>query len=240
MYDLEKRVLPEFPRTHHLPIEPNAQRDDLVVSEQELNFLLNSKDVTIEEKIDGSNCGMTILYDYPIIRNRSHILNKSYSGNSKTPAKIQFASIWTWWYSNANKFNKLGKILGYLPSVYGEWMFARHTVSYNALPDTFVAFDLYNWKEEKFLASKIARPALEEAGFTVIPLIAQDVVLTREKLLQLRDGQSAFSTEQREGIYIKVSDGKYITNRYKMVRPDYKTDDKWNRKPLVKNIVIKA
>ena len=238
-YDYDKRILPEFPKTQHLPIEPNAQRDDLVVSEQELDFLLGCSDVDITEKIDGSNCAFTVIDGYPVIRNRNHILNKAYTGNNKTPAKMQFAPIWTWYYNNIDKFTELKKILGFTPGVYGEWMFARHTVLYDKLPNQFIAFDIYNYHVDEYISPKIARSALIEAGFSVVPLIAQDIKLTRDILKQLRDGDSAFSSEKREGMYIKVSNGEYITHRYKMVRSDFKTDEKWNKKPLVKNKVIK-
>jgi ATP-dependent RNA circularization protein (DNA/RNA ligase family) len=235
MYEVEHFLLPGFPRTHHLPIEPNAQRDDLVVSDEELTLLLNATNVTIEEKIDASNCGITVLNGNPVIRNRTKILNKAYTG-SKTPAKMQFSPIWTWYYRNANKFKKLADILGFMPSVYGEWMFAKHTVFYNRLPDLFVVFDVYE-AGKGYIASKIARKSLEEAGFSVVPLIAQDIKLTPDILKELRDGDSMFSDEKREGIYIKVSDENYITHRYKMVRPDFKTDDNWNKKAIVKNII---
>lgn len=236
---IEHQILPAFPRTDHLPIEPNAQRNDLIASMEDLELLLNSSYVTIEEKIDGANCGMTKLNEYPVIRNRTHILNKSYTGNTKTPAKAQFASIWTWYYRNIDKFKALENILGYNPSVYGEWMYAAHTIHYSKLPDVFVAFDLYNSNAKKFYAPEIGRNILTQAGFATVPLLAQNISLSTEKLIELRDGEAAFTDGKREGIYIKVSDGEFITHRYKMVRPGFKQDENWIKQPLVRNQIVR-
>lgn len=53
-------VLPKFVRTMHLPIEPNAERDDLIASEKELNDLMDNENVFVEEKVDGANCGIRL------------------------------------------------------------------------------------------------------------------------------------------------------------------------------------
>jgi ATP-dependent RNA circularization protein (DNA/RNA ligase family) len=238
-YRAEKYILPDFPRTKHLPIEPNAQRDDLVASQDELGLLLQTNKAIIEEKIDGSNCGIIVSGDYPIIRNKNHILNKNYTGNRGTPAKAQFSPIWTWFYRNKEKFERLNEIVGYEVGVYGEWMFAKHVIYYDLLPDLFIAYDIYDAKNKYFLSPKVTRSILIEAGFSVVPLLAEDVDLSVDKLLSLRNGKSEFSNETREGIYIKVHDDTKIINRYKMVRADYTTDENWNKKALVKNKVLK-
>lgn len=85
--------LPEYPRTLHLPHNPNAARNDLIASSKDVAEIFSSDNVYIEEKIDGANCGMMLIDDgkgesIPLIRNRSHILSKGY--NKGTPAKQQF------------------------------------------------------------------------------------------------------------------------------------------------------
>jgi len=59
MFDKEKLILPEFPRTMHLPVEPNATSDDRIASVKDLEWLL-TQDCQITEKIDGANSGISI------------------------------------------------------------------------------------------------------------------------------------------------------------------------------------
>jgi hypothetical protein len=230
--------LPKFVRTKHLPLDPNAQRDDLIASTEEFQSVLNEKNVFIEEKLDAANCGMTIIDGQPIIRNRNHILSKSYAG--KTPAKMQFASIWNWYYGNASKLIDLEYFLGFKPCVYGEWMYAQHTIKYDQLPDYFIIFDIYNPEEEYFLSPEIYHDAVKEAGLFSVPLLHHGQV-TEKLLFELRKGTSAFAlSSEKEGIYIKVAsdDGK-IKNRYKMVRPGFIQGEHWNERGIIKNTLKK-
>ncbi len=172
-----------------------------------------------------------------MIRNRNHILNKSYAAN--TPAKKQFSAIWTWFYNNKDKFEDLEKILGFQPCVYGEWLYARHTVAYDSLPSWFVAFDVYDYKSGKYISPKRYRPALTEAGFDTVPEM-EWTKITEESLKAMRDTNTAFSkNERKEGIYLKACDGEFIVDRLKMVRPNFIQGEHWNKKELVKNGVAK-
>lgn len=230
MYEYEKLILPEFPRTAHLPVEPNAESDDIIASDSELSIFL-SNTLYVDEKIDGTNLGIALLGDNPIVRNRSHILRKGYD-KRKTPAQIQYQRVWTWIYDNINKLAYLNQKLGFTASVYGEWLYAQHVVPYNQLPNLFIAYDIYNSDEKQFLSPKEAREYLLMAHFDVAPLL--DVgKFTQQELIEIRDGDSAFSSlSPREGVYIKSEDG---AQRYKMVSPWFKSDDDWNKKPLIKN-----
>lgn len=243
-YDYEKEIVPKFLRTKHLPFYPNARRDDLIASEEEVLEAFNSNfTITIEEKVDGANCGITFNRQTgePVIRNRNHILSKGYS-RKNTPAKNQFAPIWTWWYSNEYKIKELAKLLGFIPTIYGEWLYARHSVSYDLLPDYFVAFDIYRPEDSTFLAPQIYRSALKEVGFSIVPLIFNsNSGIKTERLIEFREEISSFSsTARREGLYLKVSDEDKVVGRFKMVRPDFITDDNWNKKELIKNKLIKS
>jgi len=231
-----ENIIPRFVRTMHLPIEPNASRNDLVAKPSVLKLIFENKNVNIEEKIDGANCGMTIINDHPVIRNRNHILSKAQSGRSRTPAKLQFAAIWNWFYSNAKKFEKLASELGFMPSIYGEWLYAIHSVEYDLLPDFFVAYDIYDYRRKIFLNPLTARSLLEKAGFSLPHKLTNPKVNTEDSLRLMRDGHSIFSSvSQREGIYIKTYDEDQILDRFKMVRKDFITDDHWNKKELRKN-----
>lgn len=226
-------LLPEYPETQYLPYNINNINSKYIAHYNDYKCIFNSE-VFVEEKIDGSNCGICYYDDNPIIRNRKHILNK---GNIKnTPAKKQFSSIWNWFYDNVNKFKRLKEYISDV-SVYGEWMYALHSVVYDRLPDYFIAYDLYEPRVNKYLSPEISRRFLEKSGFDVVPLLYQGSV-TPELLDEFCNGNSAFSSNgKREGIYLKVSNGKYITHRFKMVRNGFSQRKNWNEK-LVKNEIL--
>ncbi len=187
-------------------------------AETEADILWNSSYVCFEEKIDGANAGMVLGEDgHPIIRNRDHILTKGYLKD--TPAKLQFRSIFNWFYDHKKSFEKLQNIGPY--SVYGDWMYMAHGMQYDLLPSLFVTYDLYQYDVDKFVDSTIAREILADCGFTVIQRLEIED-LTSDKLIELANESSQYVKDgKREGIYVKVSDGQWITHRFKLVREDF-------------------
>lgn len=233
MYEIEKTILPEFPRTMHLPLEPNAANDDKIASVRDMELFLSSS-ISIQEKIDGSSMGISVYNGEPLVRNRSHILRKGYS-TRKTPAQQQFSRVWTWLYDNVDKINNVAREVGGQIGIYGEWLFAKHTIAYNQLPDWFVAYDIYCSDERKFVDPTLALKILENAGFSTVQVVHHGIC-NPEMLLRLRDGNSMYAQNQsREGVYLKNGDGQWCTGRYKMVAPWFKSDDNWNKQQLVKN-----
>lgn len=232
----ESDVLPEYPRIRHLPYKPNAQTGDLLAADDEVSVILSSPNVYIEEKVDGANCGVALwgAGNHFIVRNRTHILSKGFVKD--TPAKKQFASIWNWLYENKSKFMQLNLLLGFEAAVYAEWLYALHGIVYDNLPDYFVPFELYNPWDGFSLDPGAARCYIEDAGFALPPLLHRGPVESWEHLEALCNEPSPFSTkDRREGIFIKVSDGKRITHRFKMVRQGFTQGCNWNEHELVRN-----
>lgn len=227
------RILPQYPRTFHFPYKPNTQRGDLVSENDDAKIVFQSPNVFIEEKIDGANCGMALYEGNPIIRNHNHILKKGF--DKATPAKKQFSSVWNWFYKNKDKFEKLNELAGEV-SVYGEWMVAIHGMEYDYLPEWFVPYDVYDYRVEKFLDPDKAREYLHAVGFTTVPIVARGPFGSNEEIEKFCHERSLFSTTQiREGVYIKVSDGKYITHRFKIVREGFVQGALWSEKVISKN-----
>jgi len=62
-----KKILPDYPRTKHVPFKANAARDDLLATDQEIACIFTSDKVQVTEKMDGSNCGMALYEGHPAI-----------------------------------------------------------------------------------------------------------------------------------------------------------------------------
>lgn len=226
-----KSLLPDYPRTPHLPHNPTVALGDYVATEDEVRplFLPSDLHICIEEKVDGANCGMSLVDGEAVIRNRNHVLRKGYLKD--TAAKKQFLPAWNWFYENRKAFEVLE---GY--TVYGEWTLALHGIRYDNLPTFFIAYDLYDQESGNFVATHRARAMMEEAGLAVVPLLHTGPIGGWDELTALCNGPSAYSTQdKREGVYVKVSDQKWVTGRYKMVRPDYIQGALWDEKVITKN-----
>ncbi len=230
--------LPDYPRTLHLPHKANAQRDDLIAPEADVKEIFTNPNTYVEEKIDGANCGMMLVAErrdnvIPIIRNRNHILTKGY--NKGTPAKAQFSSVWNWFYDNQYKFEALNDLMGMYAGVYGEWMYALHGVKYDKLPALFVPFDVYDYVQGEFIDTGLGRDLLQQAGFEIVPLLHKGPIKDYEQLESLCQEPSPFASEKREGCYVKVTDGKKIVKRFKMVRHDFIQGCHWSDKSITRN-----
>jgi hypothetical protein len=238
--DMSEIEICDFPRTQHLPWEPKSTRDDLIASENDVLASLEDCDSGIfEEKIDGANLGVAFNeLDQPIARNRNHFLAKSFQ--AKTPAKMQFSSLWTWLYSRRENFAMIESLFGEKIVIYGEWLFACHTVRYDTLPDKFIAYDVWIPSEKCFVDSRTARNALAESGFCVVNELhtssPTDLATLKALALSLRDGPSAYSTlDNREGAYLKLSKRNRLIARYKIVSKSFTPGARWDSRSITKN-----
>lgn len=225
-------ILPEFPRMVHIPWNPNTERGDLVASNEEIQAVFEQK-VYVQEKVDGANCGMAIVDDHPLIRGRQKFIKKGYL--PKTTASKQFASVFNWWHTHKKRFEKLAREAGPV-SIYGEWMKAQHGMVYDRLPDWFIAYDLYDYEKCQFLDTGLAMQYLKDAGFATAPIIFSGKIGELSELEPMVNGRTEFSTtELREGLVVKPTDGEWTTHKFKMVRPGFKQGRLWNNDEMKVN-----
>ena len=204
-------LLPEFPRTPHLP-DSLADMGDVVASYHDAACVFRTPFVWVTEKIDGSNLGITLKEDgHFLVRNRTHFLRK---GNlPKNPSGQQYLSIWNYLHDRRDRFESLSGF-----SVYGEWCRMAHGLLYDQLPDLFFAFDLYD-PGKGFLPIGESFPLLEKAGFTLPPVIHQGFVRSYEQLHAWCQEPSEYCSDgtPKEGVYLRLESGE----RFKLVRSDF-------------------
>lgn len=227
----KRYLLPEFPRTPHLC--SNTQGNDVTASPEEASTIF-TQPLNIEEKVDGASVGITMDdHGDPVIRNRDHVLRKGYLKN--TPAKRQFRPLWEWFYENQKRFQTLARHGRF--AVYGDWMWMQHGLEYESLPDWLIAYDLYDQDEHQFVAPPQARCLLIAMGFTVPKLFDQITPATYEDIIPLTQtsGEWTKNHERIEGIYLKTYDDRFVTGRFKMVRPDFLQGALFDSKNLYRN-----
>jgi hypothetical protein len=97
--------------------------------------------------------------------------------------------------------------------LFGEWVYARHSVNYRQLPHYFFESDTYDKQGEEFLSLERRHALLDSTGIHTVPALHVGA-LDREKLVALI-GQSRFDSEFEnpftnrinhlmEGLYLRI------------------------------------
>jgi atypical dual specificity phosphatase len=244
--------LRKFPRTPHLIDTGASTEDDLFCDIFPANGRLEGN-LTIEEKIDGANLGISLDSDLKlVIQNRSHLIHGSDAGQFKG------LEVWVQEHSIA-----LFKLLHQDPAfperyiLYGEWCHAKHSIHYTRLDDRFLVFDLYDRLSDTYCSRRVLTKLLRGSGIYQVPFIKYCDTITKQEVLEIIQGRSAFAQKpmslpgpeetgkqddpdsRMEGIYIRFEDPKRLIceARGKVVRSDFLGVDAkhWTRAKYVWN-----
>jgi len=230
----------KYPRTHHLEgsREQKGDEDLSVIGFKEIR----GRYLVLEEKVDGANCGISFGSDGRMyLQSRGHFLNGGYG-------EQQFDLFKRW----AGCIEQcLKPVLKDRYIMYGEWLYAKHTVFYDCLPHYFMEFDIFDKEEKRFFSTKKRNDMLKQMPFVQsVRVLDQGRYESVEQITRFV-GRSLFisgNQEERfreqckksgvdaetaacqtdlsgimEGIYIKVEDGDYVTGRLKYVRGSFLT-----------------
>lgn len=217
----------KFPSTRHILLHERVLlRGDKVLSPGEIAELLEHE-LTIEEKIDGANLGISFGQDGTIrLQNRGNWLLYPLNGQWK---KLEE---WIVWRQNA-----LFDVLLDQYILFGEWCYATHSVYYSKLPDYFIGFDVYDKQASRFLSVKRRNELLERMGIAIIHQCAKG----RYQLQNLADffGKSYYGDELCEGIYLRWDEKGWLKKRAKLVREGFKQSivTHWQKRELKVNHV---
>lgn len=212
----------------------------------------------VEEKVDGANAAVSFEDGRLVLQSRGHVL-------SGGPRERLFEQMWPWAYQ---RLDGLREALGNRYVAFGEWVFAKGRLYYDALPDLFLEFDVWDRTTESFLSTKRRRELLAgspltsvavlwEGAFRKAPAFGSFIGPSRYKTGRWREHYEAAmkggmakhyndsetdSTILMEGVYIKVEDGERVVGRMKAPRQEFekvRTDDaKWGRRPLFPNRLL--
>lgn len=229
-------AIKKYPRTKHIE-SSRLQHGDHDLDQIPFSEL-KGKHLVIEEKIDGANAGISFDKSGLLLQSRGHFLTGGPREKHWTLLK-QWANIHEDW---------LFDILEGRYIMYGEWMFAKHTVFYDMLPHFFLEFDIYDKENDVFLSTterrnllhgspiksvlvlhegeiddlsalqELVRPSYFKTGLWKSKLDEQAI---RAGLDPVQCRKQTDSHDEMEGLYIKVeADGKVI-ERLKWVRPSF-------------------
>lgn len=227
----------KYPRTPHLE-GSKLQEGDSAEGQIPYSALVGQYAV-IEEKMDGANCGISFSNHADLrLQSRGHFLT-----GGVREKHFNLLKEWATVHADA-----LFDLLGSEHVMYGEWMFAKHSVFYDELPHYFLEFDIYHKKEQKFYSTAKRQQMLQGLPIVSVPVLWQGTLDRNTRMEDLilpsvgrsegwRDQlqhqtqrlnlnldtvrQQTDPNEHSEGLYLKIEEGDWVTGRYKFIRPGF-------------------
>ena len=227
----------KYPRTPHL-FGFRGTDDDKHMGEAESHRFLSDKSLIVEEKLDGTNVGIHFTTQGDsVLQCRGHLITEG--------MHPQYDLFKQW---AAAKRPMLEERLMDRFILFGEWLFARHSIHYRRLPNYFFEFDIYDKEIEDFLSLERRLALLEGMNVHTVPVIHRGS-LTRDRLVSLI-GPSRFDSEfdnpltgeidhLMEGLYLRTEANGVVTGRAKFVRFEFvekvKQSEHWQHQAMTAN-----
>ncbi|MGH2508340.1 MAG: RNA ligase family protein [Ktedonobacteraceae bacterium] len=225
----------KYPRTQHIEgsgIQPGDEDLDTVPLRE-----FAGRHLVVEEKMDGANCAISADENGCLqLQSRGHYL----TGGER---EKQFHLLKTW----AHRYTlELREALTDRYVMYGEWLYAKHTVFYTDLPHYFMEFDILDKAHGIFLSTERRQDFLRQLPFVVsVKVLHEGPVMSMQALKNLVGPSHFIQQDQQallrklctergldsaralretetsglmEGLYIKVEEEDRVQERYKYVR----------------------
>ena len=227
----------KYPRTPHL------QGSRLQPGDEDLSQIpfsdIAGRHLVVEEKCDGANSAVSFSAQGELLlQSRGHYLTGGYRERHFNLMK-QWAGI------HQKDFYS---VLGPRYIMYGEWMYAKHTVFYDALPHYFLEFDVFDRETSRFLDTPSRQKLLAGLPVASVPVLGQGCFTSQKQILAFL-GDSRYITNRHmetlqalsrragldpdkvcretdpsttmEGLYIKVEEDGQVVARLKYVRASF-------------------
>lgn len=213
-----------FPHTPHIRwLADGSARGDKVLSELEVADLL-SEVVSVEEKIDGANLGISLDDTGHLrVQNRGQFLMEPFRG--------QFSRLPAWLGQHEHGIRS---VLTEDTILFGEWCAAVHSVSYDRLPDWFLLFDVYDRGQHRFYSVDRRNELGARSGVTVVPRMHQGKFSVDQLLATLATHDSHFGSDGLEGLVVRKDFNGWNVARGKLVKSGFvqAIETHWSRGPL--------
>jgi hypothetical protein len=232
-------LMQKYPRTPHI------QGSRLQPGDEDLDSVpfstIANEYVVVEEKVDGANAAISFDAQGQLrLQSRGHYLTggsrERHFNLFKQWANTHYAALWN--------------VLRDRYILYGEWLYAKHTVFYDSLPHYFLEYDLLDRTSCEFLSTAARRELLKGVPLASVPVLFTGKLQSHQQLISLLQqsqfiqtghidrlrqicieqgldvDRSILQTNQSllmEGLYIKVETEELTVARYKYVRADFLT-----------------
>jgi len=179
----------------------------------------------VEEKVDGANVGFSVLHGAVVAQGRGEYI--------RSPAHPQFSPMWPWL---ARREAAMKEALDEDLVLFGEWCYAVHSVRYDALPDWFVGFDVYDRSFRHFWSAERRNELLQRIGLLAVPEVGRGHYQIRDLQLLLSRECSRFGGPI-EGLHLRQEKDGWLDRRAKLVRAEFvqSIGEHWSNRPIERN-----
>jgi hypothetical protein len=229
----------KYPRTPHLFCSKGTD-DDKHLGREESEAFIADPALIVEEKLDGTNVGIHFTsVGRMVLQCRGHEITEGMH------PQYDLFKQWT-----SVKRPTLEAMLGSQFILYGEWLYAKHSVHYRKLPHYFFEFDIYDKDAEQFLSLETRQQMLDGTGLQTVPVLHRGRATAEE--FQALIGPSVFGSafenpttrqtdDLMEGLYCRTEANGFVTGRAKMVRPEFvekvKQSEHWQHQKMIPNLL---
>ncbi len=231
----------KYPRTPHLDCSKGTS-DDKRLGPKESARMLADESLIVEEKLDGTNVGLHLADGKLILQCRGHEITAG--------MHPQYDLFKQWATTKRIVFEEM---LGERFLIYGEWLYARHSVFYRELPHYFFEFDIFDKQEKVFLTLDRRLEMLDGSGLQTVPVVHRGKVSLKQlKNLvgpsqydsRLTNPATGRSDDLMEGLYLRTEANDIVTARAKFVRPEFtqcvQHSNHWQQETMVPNELAKS
>ena len=230
-------------RIHKYPRTPHIEGSRLQPGDEDLSQIrfesIKGKYLVIEEKVDGANSAISFSEDSELLlQSRGHYLTGGYRERH-----YNFMKQWANYHRDT-----FFEMLGTRYIMYGEWLYAKHTIFYDALPNYFLEFDIMDRETGIFLDTPARHKLLKGSPVESVPVLGEGSYTSEEQMLKLIGPSRYITVNQREnlynaavklglspernlndtdisglmeGLYIKVEENGRVVDRMKFVRAEF-------------------
>ena len=229
----------KYPRTPHLFGSRGTEDDKHLGQKASLEFIADPS-LIVEEKLDGTNVGIHFTSaGRMVLQCRGHEIT--------TGMHAQYDLFKQW---VMGKRPVLEATLEDRLLLFGEWLYAKHSVHYRGLPHYFFEFDIYDKERQVFLDLASRLEVLDGTGIPTVPVVHRGPVTPAD--LPALIGPSRFDSQFEnplsgrtdslmEGLYLRTEALGCVKGRAKFVRAEFvekvKQSEHWQHQAMVPNLL---
>lgn len=187
----------KYPRTAHIEGSRSQPGDHDLTAAPFAGLV--GRHLVVEEKLDGANAGISFDPDGALrVQSRGHYL----SGGHR---ERHFALLKTW---AGALCGALWGVLGARYVMFGEWLYAKHSVFYDMLPHYFLEFDVLDREGGVFLDTPGRRALLAGLPVVSVPVLHAGAVASVEALAAMIRPSLYKSARWKENLRVAAMAGE--------------------------------
>lgn len=194
------------PATPHLIWLGASKAHDKVLPAGVARAIL-ARPVLIEEHADGATIGLSSDGDSVRVERRQQVLGPG--------AHPEFQTLWGWLAEREERLVRA------LPPIvlFGQWCYATHGVRHDALPDWFIASDVFDRATAKFWSVDRRNALCRQLELAVAPEVARTKTDVGSLTARLTTTASALGAGHPAGLVVRLEQGDHLVERALILAP---------------------